>query len=697
MPKGFTKETFNILKDCFDRSIFTGAAKRIRQMVKEADNLNTEDRIAKIATIFSYFHNPDKETVLTPWRVVNLHLSECVGGWCFFNEEFDAEYTVENQYGENIKAARFVDRGNVTHKIFGDYNARILEINSKTGLYPLYMAYSMFKTSKEKAFREIELTGERGTSTDSEGYYRQAGNDLEIWKDVLQDNIFVVCRTKMAVSITKRTLAGFRNDVRMNVKCYHKQLTTNELVKEGVLKDCITQKNGTYYYNGKSFISVSDLVKGGIIQQHEITKNETSSYYKGEKEVSVNSLISEGRLKMSVTQDGDNFYYNGQSQINCDMVTVLRTNPNYFLDDIKLGKTYWGVYNSIPLNDNEDINNMKFTAVVGNPPYQENSELSNRNEPIYHLFYDVAIRLSDIVTFITPGRFLFKAGQTPKEWIDKMLNDEHFKVVKYFSKSTDVFPNVDIKGGVTVTLRNQQDNFGKIGTYTMYDELNTILGKVLNSTQDFLSSVVYSKSSYSFTSLVYEENPSLRGRLTKGNENIIDANIFAKMPELFNDEKPSKGDYVAILGRENNKRIMKYISRKYISPAKNFDLFKVFITGANGSGELGEALSYPMVVEPKVGHTQTFMSIGGYATEFEAEACLKYLKTKFARCLLGTLKVTQNNNKDVWANVPLQNFTPLSDIDWTLSVSEIDKLLYKKYALSEEEEQFIESMITPME
>ena len=63
MPKGFTKETFNILKECFDRSIFTGAAKRIRQMVKEADTLNTEDRISKIATIFSYFHNPDKETV----------------------------------------------------------------------------------------------------------------------------------------------------------------------------------------------------------------------------------------------------------------------------------------------------------------------------------------------------------------------------------------------------------------------------------------------------------------------------------------------------------------------------------------------------------------------------------------------------------------------------------------------------------
>jgi hypothetical protein len=106
MPKGFKKETFRILKDCFDRSIFTGAAKRIRSMVKEADNLNTEDRIAKIAKIFSYFHNPDKETVLTPWPIVNMHLSKSIGGWCFMNEEYDAPYTIENEYGEFVNAAR---------------------------------------------------------------------------------------------------------------------------------------------------------------------------------------------------------------------------------------------------------------------------------------------------------------------------------------------------------------------------------------------------------------------------------------------------------------------------------------------------------------------------------------------------------------------------------------------------------------
>jgi hypothetical protein len=208
--------------------------------------------------------------------------------------------------------ARFVDRGDVTTNIFDDYNSRILEINSKTGLYPLYMAYSMFKTSKEKAFREIQLTGERGTSTDSEGYYRQAGNDLEIWKDVLQDNIFVVCRTKMAVSITKRTLAGFRTDIRMNVKCYEHDVDVNSLVVAKVIKqddENLTKKDKTYFYNGLS-------------------------------------------------------------SLPCDMINVLRARPDYFQSDIVKGKDYWHVYNSIPHKKEEDINNMKFKAIVGNPPYQ---------------------------------------------------------------------------------------------------------------------------------------------------------------------------------------------------------------------------------------------------------------------------------------------------------------------------------------
>lgn len=653
MPKGFTKETFNILKDCFDRSIFTGAAKRIRQMVKEADNLNTEDRIAKIATIFSYFHNPDKETVLTPWRVVNMHMSDTIGGWCFWDEDFVAPYTEENKYGENINAARpvgvTVDDNNqlhftneVTQDIFGDYNARILEINSKTGLYPLYMAYSLFKGAKEPNYRNVKLTGERGTSQNAEQYYRQAGNDLEIWKDVLQDNIFVVCRTKMAVSITKRTLAGFRKDIRMNIRCYEHDVPVTDLVYAGVLK---------------------------AADEH-------------------------------VTKEGKTYFYNDHESLECDMINVLRAKPELFQNDIVRGKDFWHVYNSIPKSENEDINNMKFKAIVGNPPYQIEGE-STRKTPIYNLFYDTAFKLSPLVTFITPGRFLFKAGQTPMEWMEKMLSDTHFKVVDYFQKSSDVFPTVDIKGGVAIGLRNANKEFGAIGFFSDYPELKSIMAKVFaNPSFQFgqFASLVSSQGIYRFSEKALSEFPRIYEVQGKGTASKITSNAFENLSEIFvNTEKECKGEGVQIIGRIKGSRETKWVNASYLQPCEYLNYYNVLVPEANGTGAIGEVLSTPVIGVPVIGHTDTFLSIGKFADAQEASACLNYVKTKFARCLLGTLKATQHNPRDTWANVPLQNFTAISDIDWNQSIADIDKQLYRKYKLDEDEIDFIEEKIKPMD
>ena len=650
MPKGFTKETFNILKECFDRSIFTGAAKRIRQMVKEADTLNTEDRISKIATIFSYFHNPDKETVLTPWRVVNMHLSDTLGGWCFLNEEFDGNYTVENQFGENVNASRPVgmkldEEGNVifensvTRDVFGDYNARILEINSKTGLYPLYMAYSIFKSVKEPEWRKIHLTGERGKSKDAEQYYRQAGDDLEIWKDVLQDNIFVVCRTKMAVSITKRTLAGFRKDVRLNVRCYEHEVSVNDLISAGVIKK-----------------------------------------------------TDEGVEKIDNT-----YYFNDHESLLCDMINVLRAKPEFFQSDVAQGRDFWHVYNSIPTKENEDINNMKFSAVVGNPPYMLKNEATS-DTPIYHHFMQAGFKLSAIATFITPGRFLFDAGKTPKEFNESVLNDEHFKVVWYNSNSSEVFPNVDIKGGVTVTLRNTNIKFGKIGIFAKHKEVSTIINKVIATEFISLKEIVYAPESYRLSKLFHSEKPEISNLLSKGHLYDLTTNIFDKLSNYFYDEKPSDNNkYIQIYGRINNERTFKWILRKYVDPHENLDKYKVILPKSNGSGSFGEALTMPIVGLAGQGHTQTFISIGKFNTLEEAEACLKYIKTKLARLLLSSLKVTQDNKKETWSNVPLQDFTSASDIDWSQSVSDIDRQLYAKYGLSDDEIAFIEKMIKPME
>lgn len=647
MPKGFTKQTFNTLKDCFDRSIFTGAAKRIRQMVKEADNLNTEDRIAKIATIFSYFHNPDKETVLTPWRVVNMHMSDTVGGWCFWDEDFVAPYTEENQYGENVNAARFVDRGDVTKDVFTDYNSRILEINSKTGLYPLYMAYSLFKGAKEPNYRKVHLTGERGKSLNAEQYYHQAGDDLEIWKDVLQDNIFVVCRTKMAVSITKRTLAGFRTDVRMNIRCYEHDVPVTDLVSAGVLK---------------------------AADEH-------------------------------VTKEGKTYFFNGHESLNCDMINVLRAKPELFQNDIVRGNDFWHVYNSIPKSENEDINNMKFKAIVGNPPYQIEGE-STRKTPIYNLFYDTAFELSSLVTFITPGRFLFKAGQTPMEWMEKMLSDTHFKVVDYFQKSSDVFPTVDIKGGVAIGLRNANKEFGAIGFFSDYPELKSIMAKVFtNPSFQFgqFASLVSSQGIYRFSEKALSEFPRIYEVQGKGTASKITSNAFENLTEIFvNTEKECKGEGVQIIGRIKGSRETKWVNASYLQPCEYLNYYNVLVPEANGTGAIGEVLStpvigVPVIGVPVIGHTDTFLSIGKFADAQEASACLNYVKTKFARCLLGTLKATQHNPRDTWANVPLQNFTAISDIDWTQSIADIDKQLYRKYKLDEDEIEFIEKMIKPME
>lgn len=97
---------------------------------------------------------------------------------------------------------------------------------------------------------------------------------------------------------------------------------------------------------------------------------------------------------------------------------------------------------------------MKFDVVVGNPPYQEESQgTSKRDEPIYHLFYELAFKVGTEVSLISPARFLFNAGSTPKQWNQKMLNDPHVKVAYYEQKSGSVFPNTDIKGGVAVLYR----------------------------------------------------------------------------------------------------------------------------------------------------------------------------------------------------------------------------------------------------
>ncbi|MBO7123854.1 MAG: Eco57I restriction-modification methylase domain-containing protein [Treponema sp.] len=357
-------------------------------------------------------------------------------------------------------------------------------------------------------------------------------------------------------------------------------------------------------------------------------------------------------------------------------------------------------YDLIDTTKNEEIlkelRDMNFDVIVGNPPYQETMAGTSDN-PIYNLFYDNAFELCNKVSLITPARYLFKAGKTPKDWNEKMLNDEHFKVVFYEQDSSKLFPDTDIKGGLAITYRDANKNFGKIGFFTNYRELNGILEKVRKSNFKTLADLVYAPESYRLTKKLHEEHPEIKSKLSKGHDFDVTSNIFSKLNELFTNEKPNDGnDYIQIFGLEGSNRVYKYIRNDYIMPHDNLMKYKVFVPKSNGSGAIGEVLSTPLIGQPLIGHTQTFISIGSFDTEYEANSLLKYLKTKFARTMLGTLKVTQDNKKATWLNVPLQDFTANSDIDWSKSVSEIDKQLYKKYGLSAEEVEFIESKVREM-
>lgn len=573
MPNGLTKTDFIKVAHIIKNERFMAWAESIYEKVNALEGKPVDERVNGIADIISEFRYPDKETVLTPWRVVNMHLSDTVGGYDFFGEKHRDE--------DLLSEPRFVGEDReVTKRVFFTPAPNILELNSKTGLYPLYMAYTLYRLQcKNQQGFGPELTNKE---------------KADVWKKVIEKNIFVVCKTEMAERITNRTLVGFSN-IKVNAKCYT-----------------------------------------------DVRNN------------------------------------------NADIIETLKNNPQHFVEDIKNGKEFWKANNN---------RNMKFNAVVSNPPYQ----VGVNKEPLYHHFISIGMEIGDLGTLIHPGRFLFNAGKTPKAWNQKMLNDEHFKVVKYWKKSDEVFDAVDIKGGVAVTMWDKQNVIGPIGTFVLHDELRTIQEKVESLGEESFSKLVYSRDLYQLTELFYKENPELEGRQSKGHRFDLGTTAFSLFPEVFSDEKPAGDGYALVVGRENDKRIAKWIKKEYLKLPDNFESYKIAFPVANGSGKFGESLSDPFVCGPYCAQNTTFLSAGNFYTLFEAQSCLKYVKTKFARCMLGIFKVTQHTTREAWRAVPLQNFTQQSDINWDLAIPELDAALYQKYNLTRDEIEFIESNVSAMQ
>jgi len=347
----------------------------------------------------------------------------------------------------------------------------------------------------------------------------------------------------------------------------------------------------------------------------------------------------------------------------------------------------------------------KFDVVIGNPPYQEEAQGGATDmPPVYHLFMDAAFEVGKQAVLITPARFLSNAGKTPRKWNEKMLADPHLCVAYFEPDSNRLFPALadTIKGGIVVTHRDEDRELGPIGAFTKHPELTEILRKVAEAEPNSIMDVTINRSSHTYNKRLFDEHPDAAISIGHSNLSQIMSNAFDVLSSHFHDDVPTDGqEYVAVLGVSQRKRVRRWIRRDFVSLHPSADKWKVAVAKASGTGSttdfFGIALTNPTVLGPGVIVTNTFITIGLLNSEAEAESLLKYLKSKFARAMLGVLKVTQDNARPVWLHVPNQDFTSSSDIDWSKSIPEIDQQLYAKYRLANDEIAFIEEKVKPME
>lgn len=555
MPKGVTMQRFNAFKKYYDPDVFTAAAKRIRQMARAADRLPIEERIERIADIFATFRNPDKETVLTPWRVVNMHLSDTLGGYTFYDEQFKT----------TIEEPRFVDRGAVTADVFSP-DTHLLEINSKSGLYPLYLAYNVYRSLLRNELTSPENLAEH-----------QA-----LWDKAVADNIFVICKTLMAKSITRRTLLGFRN--------------------------------------GKTNMWAPD-----------------------------------------------------------DLINKIKNQPELFVKEVHdlVGK------------------NVKINAIVGNPPYQETLEAGRSlAKQLFPDFIEIGIKLTPIYfSLITPARWFTADAQDNS--FPKLRNfareNNHFSIIVTHN-GKKLFPNTELS--MVDYFLWSKDYKGDVNfSEHISDKPNSLVRPLF---EDGLDIIVPQNNIISIIQKIKDDNFTSLNSITTGRDAFgIVGKDFEKRSksEPFNDSVAVQCAYEQI----------RYISRSDVKKGIDIlDCYKVFTSKGNGGaglltdGKPVAIIGKAFIANPGMACTDSLIPFGKFGTRTEAESLQKYMSSKFLRFCVGILKVSQNLYQNVYAFVPLQDFTSESDIDWSKSVAEIDQQLYAKYKLSDKEISFIESMIKPM-
>lgn len=604
MPKKITKKDFDDIRKVFKATRFEEAGKKYRALAKEADDMHIEDRMERITTIHGWFKNPDKETVLTPWNVVNMHLHTALGGYSFFdpqdykspvmkdvtvkdengNEVLDENGNVRTESVEITVTERPAIRDGITNEVFGVYDkgkdaiqTQILEINSKTGLYPLYMAYTLYRMQLEayKQESEKETTEERKLYKDIDNL--SVEEEQATWDNVIKNNIFVICNTKMAAQITFRTLMGFRDED----KNQHHIKTTN--LVERASKDS----------------KRAELIK-----------------------------------------------------------------------ELKSGK-FWGVTDK----------QMKFNAIVGNPPYQGNSSAQ-----LYPLFYLLSIELGEIVTLIFPTGWQKPCAPTAKGLArmnkPEIKNDRQIVLI---DNRHNVFPGISGAAEINIILWKKGYNNCLEGSQQFYEEGENAHVEYLVCDQSKsnkpeqlreLSSLVKGKEK-KFKQL------QVSSRTPFGLESDAFKDVIKYGLPPIEDSEPKEDTDLKIYGSLNKQGAIRYVRRNYPLPKKHksFDKYKVLIPCAWGNmseekngygGSFGEII----IAKPYEICTKTYTVSGCFETKDSACKHAKYLLTRFARGLLYLNKFGIQASHTAFIEVPSQTY---SEEWWDLSIEEIDKKLIEKY------------------
>lgn len=360
---------------------------------------------------------------------------------------------------------------------------------------------------------------------------------------------------------------------------------------------------------------------------------------------------------------------------------------------------YQFIHNAIP----GEIENMKFDVIIGNPPYQFNvgndGGNSSKAKAIYHLFISQAMKLDPkYLIMITPSRWMTRSTEgISDEWIDRMLADNHIEIMHDYLDATEVFPGVEIKGGVNYFLRNR-DYEGKC-SYFLHNK------EIVNRNFDYLNAkqagiVIRDINALSIIDKIQNVHP---GYII---DDTLNFSSLVSPKDFFTNKLTLTSSWTGYKDKQDNVYSIKYylnsnIHKKeyaWVKPSdisKNLNsakLSKVYIPAAGGSGNDDIILGRPFYGEPNSVCSQTYLVIGydiekHFFTEVECKNIISYIKTKFFRYLVSVKKKTQNGPRSVYQFVPLQDFSK----PWT------DAELYEKYNLTQEEIDFIESMIRPME